>query len=115
MKKYVCPCGYEYDPKLVEPSQGIAPGTPWEEVADAWAERLNGIGVEFDVVPPAMRTLLAERGVEILPPHKGMGKDCNDAYNEWKENFINDYLPGKSPNPYGDRTNWAVVFQTGKR
>ena len=38
-----------------------------------------------------------------------------DAYKEWKENFINDYLPGKSPNPYGDRTNWAVVFQTGKR
>lgn len=38
-----------------------------------------------------------------------------DAYKEWKESFINDYLPGKSPNPYGDRTNWAVVFQTGKR
>ena len=38
-----------------------------------------------------------------------------DAYKEWKENFINDYLPGKSPNPYGDRTNWAVLFQTGKR
>ena len=38
-----------------------------------------------------------------------------DAYKEWKENFINDYLPGKSPNPCGDRTNWAIVFQTGKR
>lgn len=57
---------------------------PWEDVADAWATRLNGEGVEFDVVPPALRSLLLERGVEILPPHKGMGKDCNDAYKEWK-------------------------------
>ena len=38
-----------------------------------------------------------------------------DAYKVWKEGFINDYLPGKSPNPYGDSTNWNVVFQTGKR
>ncbi|MEE0237615.1 MAG: LPD38 domain-containing protein [Bacteroidales bacterium] len=58
---------------------------PWEDVADAWVERLNGEGVHFDVVPPALRTLLVERSVEILPPHKGMGKDCNDAYNEWKK------------------------------
>lgn len=57
----------------------------WEEVADAWAKRLNGKGVHFDVVPPAMRSLLVERGVEILPPHKGMGKDCNDAYKAWKD------------------------------
>lgn len=38
-----------------------------------------------------------------------------DAYKTWKDGFINDYLPGKSPNPYGDWTNWAIVFQTGKR
>lgn len=58
---------------------------PWEAVADAWVERLNGNGVHFDVVPPALRSLLVERGVEILPPHKGMGKDCNDAYKAWKK------------------------------
>ena len=58
---------------------------PWEDVADAWVARLNGEGVHFDVVPPALRSLLVERGVEILPPHKGMGKDCNDAYAEWKK------------------------------
>lgn len=56
---------------------------PWDAVADAWVERLNGEGVHFDVVPPALRPLLVERGVEILPPHKGMGKDCNDAYAKW--------------------------------
>ena len=63
---------------------------PWNEVADAWVERLNGEGVNFDVVPPALRNLLAERGVEILPPHKGMGKDCNDAYNAWKESVSSE-------------------------
>lgn len=62
---------------------------PWEEVADAWVKRLNGRGVEFDVVPPALLPILAERGVEILPPHKGMGKDCNDAYKAWKDSFSN--------------------------
>jgi rubredoxin len=30
--KYVCPCGYEYDPKLGDPENGIAPGTAWEDV-----------------------------------------------------------------------------------
>lgn len=58
---------------------------PWDEVADAWAERLNGEGVNFDRVPAAMRELIVERGVEILPPTKGMGKDCNDAYKKWRE------------------------------
>lgn len=57
---------------------------PWDEVADAWAERLAGKEVHFDVVPPALRSLLVERGVDIVPPHKGMGKDCRDAYAEWK-------------------------------
>lgn len=57
---------------------------PWDEVADAWAERLAGKEVHFDVVPPLMRSLLVERGVDIVPPHKGMGKDCRDAYADWK-------------------------------
>ena len=30
--KYVCPCGYEYDPAKGEPESGIAPGTAWENV-----------------------------------------------------------------------------------
>lgn len=42
-------------------------------------------------------------------------KDLTDAYNEWKKEFINDYLPGKAPNPYGDTTDWAKVFETGKK
>ena len=30
--KYVCPCGYEYDPALGDPDNGIAPGTAWEDL-----------------------------------------------------------------------------------
>ncbi len=28
MQKYVCPCGYVYDPAVGDPDNGIAPGTP---------------------------------------------------------------------------------------
>ena len=30
--KYVCPCGYEYDPAKGDIENGIAPGTAWEDV-----------------------------------------------------------------------------------
>ena len=31
--KYVCDvCGYVYDPAVGDPENGVAPGTPWEEV-----------------------------------------------------------------------------------
>lgn len=38
-----------------------------------------------------------------------------DAYLEWKKGFIEDYLPGKAPNPYGDDTDWEKVFNEGKK
>lgn len=57
---------------------------PWERVADDWVAEFRNRGVEFDIVPPKLLPILAERGVEILPPHKGMGKACKDAYEAWK-------------------------------
>ena len=37
MKKYVCePCGYEYDPAVGDPDNGVAPGTPFEDLPDDW-------------------------------------------------------------------------------
>ncbi|WP_407403823.1 LPD1 domain-containing protein [Sodaliphilus sp.] len=47
---------------------------PWDEVADDWEKEFKKRGVEFDIVPPALLPILAERGVKILPPHKGMGE-----------------------------------------
>ena len=44
MSKYVCPCGYVYDPEVGDPDNGIAPGTPWEEVPEDWTCPLCGIG-----------------------------------------------------------------------
>jgi rubredoxin len=37
MTKWVCePCNYVYDPEVGDPENGIAPGTPWDEVPDDW-------------------------------------------------------------------------------
>ena len=41
--KYVCDiCGYVYDPELGDPENGVAPGTPWEEVPEDWVCPLCG-------------------------------------------------------------------------
>lgn len=57
---------------------------PWERVADDWEQEFKGQGIPFDIIPPRLLPILAERGMEILSPHKGMGKACNDAYERWK-------------------------------
>jgi len=37
MDKYVCSiCGYVYDPEVGDDSQGIAPGTPFENLPADW-------------------------------------------------------------------------------
>ena len=39
MKKYVCePCGYEYDPAVGDPDNGIAPGTAFERSEEHTSE-----------------------------------------------------------------------------
>lgn len=58
---------------------------PWEEVADAWEQEFKDTGVTFDIVNPGLLPILAERGVEILPPKKAAGKPAMDAYERWKK------------------------------
>lgn len=37
MKKYVCDiCGWIYDPAVGDPDNGVAPGTPFEQLPDEW-------------------------------------------------------------------------------
>jgi len=37
MKKYVCDvCGYVYDPAAGDPDNGVAAGTPFEQIPDDW-------------------------------------------------------------------------------
>lgn len=45
MKKYICePCGYEYDPVLGDPDNGVAPGTAFEDVPEDWVCPICGLG-----------------------------------------------------------------------
>jgi rubredoxin len=36
-QKWVCTCcGYVYDPAQGDPDRGVAPGTPFEKIPEAW-------------------------------------------------------------------------------
>lgn len=45
MAKYVCDiCGYEYDPAVGDPDNGIAAGTSFEDLPADWVCPLCGVG-----------------------------------------------------------------------
>lgn len=44
--KYMCPCGYVYDPVEGDPENGIAPGTLFEELPDDWECPMCTMGKE---------------------------------------------------------------------
>lgn len=47
MKKYVCDlCGYEYDPEVGDPDNGVKPGTAFEDLPDDWVCPVCGAGKE---------------------------------------------------------------------
>ena len=47
MKKYICgPCGYEYDPAVGDPDNGIAPGTAFEDLPEDWVCPVCGASKE---------------------------------------------------------------------
>lgn len=47
MKKYICEiCGYEYDPAIGDPDNGIAPGTSFEDLPADWVCPTCGVGKE---------------------------------------------------------------------
>ena len=52
MKKYRCiVCGYIYDPALGDPDNGVAPGTAFEAIPDAWTCPMCGAAKsEFEPV-----------------------------------------------------------------
>ena len=50
MKKSICePCGYEYDPEIGDPDNGIAPGTAFEDLPEDWVCPLCGLGKDVFV------------------------------------------------------------------
>ena len=47
MDKYVCPCGYAYDPAVGDPDNGVAPGTAWEDVPADWVCPVCGLSKDM--------------------------------------------------------------------
>lgn len=52
MKQWQCiVCGFIYDEKSGLPEDGIAPGTPWEDIPDDWMCPDCGVGKDdFEMV-----------------------------------------------------------------
>lgn len=52
MKKYKCRvCGYEYDPAVGDPPNGVAPGTAFEDIPANWTCPVCGASKdEFDEI-----------------------------------------------------------------
>jgi len=44
MNKYVCVCGYVYDPAQGEPDQGVSAGTAFEDLPEGFECPLCGAG-----------------------------------------------------------------------
>lgn len=50
MQRYECgACGYVYDPELGDPDNGIAPGTPFDQLPDDWTCPMCGLGKDVFV------------------------------------------------------------------
>lgn len=50
MKRYRCTaCEYVYDPKAGDPSNGVPPGTPFEDLPDDWVCPECGVGKDMFV------------------------------------------------------------------
>lgn len=52
MKKWECTvCGYVYEPDVGDPSQGVVPGTTFEDLPDDWVCPECGVGKDmFEVI-----------------------------------------------------------------
>ena len=79
---------------------------PWREVAPHWIEEFKDSGVYFDIVPPALLNTMRDNGVKILPPHKGMGKNCFDAYEEFKKgNYNPEFITDEQIDAFNEKIN----------
>jgi len=43
MQKFECACGYVYNPAVGDPDNGIAPGTPFENLPEDWTCPVCGL------------------------------------------------------------------------
>ena len=65
--KYVCDiCGYVYDPEVGDPENGVAPGTPWEEVPEDWVCPLCSVGKDQFSPEEYAITQAGEKAISLL-------------------------------------------------
>lgn len=88
---------------------------PWERVADDWEQEFKGQGIPFDIIPPRLLPILAERGMEILPPHKGMGKACNEAYDAFKRGeYVGNVIEREGEGPQVEYISYEESLRRSK-
>ena len=63
MDKYLCVCGWVYDPELGDPDGGIAPGTPFEDIPDDWVCPVCLLGK--DAFPPCEGRTAGAAGLRL--------------------------------------------------
>ena len=70
--KYVCVCGYVYDPAVGDPENGVAPGTPWEEVPAGCETRVipGGLWAQFRCTLKTLQSVNTQIWSEWLPSLK---------------------------------------------
>jgi rubredoxin len=45
MEKWICTvCGWEYDPAIGDPGNGVEPGTAFDDIPDDWLCPVCGVG-----------------------------------------------------------------------
>lgn len=49
MERYQCRCQYIYDPAVGDPSQGISPGTSFNDLPDSWVCPICGLAKSYFV------------------------------------------------------------------
>ena len=83
MDKYVCDiCGYVYDPAEGDPDNGVAPGTPWEQVpatggGPLWGEKKDHSPKQKAEPGPGRET--ARPGAFFRPGRPGARLDTSDG------------------------------------
>ena len=84
----------------------------WNDVADDWMKRFGNEPIHFDIIPPQLLPILAERGANISSPHPKLGADVYKAYDKFKAEQGVSYslsMSNKSATRY-DKVNGTNVL-----
>ena len=123
MAKYVCNvCGYEYDPEVGDPDNGIAPGTAWEDVPEDWE---NYGDEEVTCIIEAKKTAKAEFGNKYIRPYGNLeiSKNISPEYAPEQEfeftvsglgNGVYDYTVSGDNGIYTIRDGGTIKLTGGK-